>query len=143
MGKTKTIFRYVPLSTFLHLSPLGQPSRSRCRNVQCFVRFTFTRSKVMVLRLSVVETKCQSRTRRSQWQPLGHLQRQGEEDFLSCVHVYAAFSRQTSRRCALGGQIDHDWLPCCHVQSADTTHRCVFRAEPCILTTLPVDDSGA
>ena len=57
--------------------------------------FTFTRSKVMVLRLSVVETKCQFRTRQSQWQPLGHLQRQGEEDFLPCVHVNAAFSRQT------------------------------------------------
>ena len=56
--------------------------------------FTFTRSKVMVFRLSVVETKCQSRTRRTQWQPLGHLQLQGD-DFLSCVYVYAAFSRQT------------------------------------------------
>ena len=29
------------------------------------------RSKVMVLRFSVVETKCKSRTRSSQWQPLG------------------------------------------------------------------------
>ena len=30
----------------------------------------------------------------------------------------------TSRGRAPGGQIDHDRLPCCLVQSADTTHRC-------------------
>ena len=49
----------------------------------------------------------------------------------------------TSRRCALGGQIDHDRLPCRHVQSADTNHRCVSGAEPCILTTHPVEPDSS
>ena len=45
----------------------------------------------------------------------------------------------TSRRCALGGQIDQDRLPCCHVQSANTTHRCVPGAEPCELQSTRQD----
>ena len=65
--------------------------------------FTFTRSKVMVLRLSVVETKCQSRTRLSQWQPLGHLQRQRGLPFL-CPCLCRKLPTDTSRRRELGGQ---------------------------------------